>query len=108
MEERNFYILSYKDPMDGKVVSLKAKTISDSNLGLSFIKISDFLFNTENLSVINPEEEKLQKKLEHTKSLHLSIYSILSIEEVGKTNVGLSFEKNKANLVVFPSSPTKV
>ncbi|MDH5581648.1 MAG: DUF1820 family protein [Bdellovibrionales bacterium] len=106
MERKSFFVLNYKDPQEEKSITLKALNISDSDLGLSFIKVSDFVFNTENLSVINPEEEKLRKRLESTKSLHLNIYSILSIEEIGLDHEGLRFQKDKSNLVVFPNSPT--
>lgn len=106
MEKKSFFIINYKDPQEKKNITLKALTISDSNLGLSFVKVSEFIFNTENLSVINPEEEKLKKRLEKTKSLHLNIYSIVSIEEIGLDHEGLRFQKDKSNLVIFPSSPT--
>lgn len=107
MENLNFYLITYRDPKDNSITKINAKSISDSNLGLGFIKISDFLFNTEGLSIINPTEEKLMERLKYTKSLHLSIYSILSVEEMGLENKGLNFIKDKSNLVIFPSSPIK-
>jgi hypothetical protein len=35
------------------------------------------------------------------KTLHLSIYSIISIQEVGMEHKGLYFKKDKSNLVVL-------
>lgn len=95
------YIITYREPTEGKIQTLKARTVTDSTLGISFVAISDFIFETESL-VVNPNEETLQKRFEDVKSLHLSIYTILSIEEVGKTHQGLKFKKDKSNLVVLP------
>ena len=90
MKEQNkpLFLVNYKDPMDDKVVSLNARSVKDSSLGLSFISISDFVFETNRL-VIKPSQEQLQKKLEKTKSLHISIYSIISIEAVSYTHLTL-------------------
>lgn len=95
-----YYIVTFRDPKDGQVFSLNAKSISDSTLGLSFIAISNFMFQPDKL-VVTPDEEALQKRLEGVKSLHLSIYSILSIKEMGKDHRGLKFKKNRSNLVVL-------
>jgi hypothetical protein len=97
------YLITYRDPRDGRVIDLKAHTITDSSLGLSFVVIRDFVFDTESL-VANPTEEGLRKRFENTKSLHLSIYSILSIEEIGKEHKGLQFEKSRSNLLVLPTN----
>ncbi|MFP3980907.1 MAG: DUF1820 family protein [Desulfobacterales bacterium] len=95
-----YFIITYREPQEGNIVTLKARTVTDSSLGLSFIAISDFLFSTSNL-VVNPAEEDLKKRLENVKSLHLSIYTIISIEEVGAEHEGLSFRKDRSNLVVL-------
>lgn len=101
-KDNTCFIITYRDPRDGSIMRLKAKTVKDSSLGLSFIAISDFLFDTGSL-VVNPAEEDLRKRFEDVKSLHLSIYTIISIEEVGMEHQGLSFKKDKSNLVVFSS-----
>ena len=103
----NLFVISYRDPEDGKVVSLNAETIRDSSLGLSFIAISDFVF--EKSLVANPTQEKLKRRFENTKTLHISIYSVVSIEEVGRTHKGLKFKNDKSNLVVLSgqSGPSK-
>ena len=102
-DKKTFYIINYRDPKDNKTLELKAKKVTDSTLGLSFIAISDFIFDSSSL-VVNPAEEDLKRKLEHVKTLHISIYSILSIEEVGSANRGLKFKKDKSNLIVLNSS----
>jgi hypothetical protein len=55
--------------------------------------------------VVNPAEEDLKKRFSSVKTIHLSIYSVLSIEEIGLEQKDLTFEKDKSNLVVFPSTP---
>lgn len=103
-KNESYFLVTYRDQKDTKVVDLKVKTISDSPLGLSFIMLKDFIFD-EASSVVNPVEEGMRKRFENTKSLHLSMYSILSIEEVGlgRSSSQLQFKKAKSNLVVFPS-----
>ena len=99
-----YYLVTYRDPKDGQTISLKAKKVTDSSLGLSFIALSDFMFES-NMLVVNPAEEDLKKRFFSVKTIHLSIYSVLSIEEVGLEQKDLAFEKDKSNLVVFPSTP---
>jgi hypothetical protein len=103
-ENKSYYCVSYKDPIDGKNVKLKAKTIKDSNLGLSFIFISDFIFaHSGSSKIIDPSEEKLKTALKETKGLHLSIYSIIMIEEMGPHHNGLHFNQNKGKVLILPS-----
>ena len=96
------YRITYREPEKGKIVSLKAKTVTDSSLGLSFISISDFIFDISPL-VVNPVEEELRKRFSDVRALHLSIYTIISIEEMGTGGSSLKFEKDKSNLVVLSS-----
>ena len=97
------FVVSYRDPVEQKTISIKVNKVDDSPLGLSFIRISDFVFDSNSL-VVNPDEENLKKRLENTRSLHLSIYTILSIEEVGHNQAGLRFKTDKSNLMVLPTA----
>ena len=99
-KQETFYLITYRDAKDANILTLKAKTVTDSSLGLSFVAISDFVFDTKSL-VINPEEEDQKRHFEGVKTLHLSIYSIISIQEVGPDHKGLNFRKDKSNLVVL-------
>ncbi len=99
-KKETYFIITYREPKTGKVMTLRAGTVTDSSLGLSFVAISDFVFETGS-RVINPEEEDQKKHFEGVKNLHLSIYSIISIEEVGLDHKGLRFKKEKSNLVVL-------
>jgi hypothetical protein len=105
--ETSHYLIQYRDLKDGgKIVSLKARKIEDSNLGLSFVRISEFLFDTGSV-VVQPTEVQLEQRFADVRSLHLSIYSIVSIEEVGPKHVGLKFKKSRSNLIAFPGdNPT--
>ncbi|MBF0360219.1 MAG: DUF1820 family protein [Oligoflexia bacterium] len=100
-----YYVVSYRDPQTNKILSLKAKTIRDSNVGLSFIFLSDFIFDTDSL-VINPVAEELKNRFSNTKGLHLSIYNIISIEETGVENKGLKFEQDRLKVLILPSDNT--
>ena len=104
-KEETFYLITYRNAKDTKVVTLKAKTVTDSSLGLSFVAISDFVFDTHSI-VINPEEEDQRRQFEGVKTLHLSIYTINSIEEVGSDHKGLKFKKDKSHLVVLSTDQT--
>ena len=102
----SYYIVTYRNPEDEKVLQLKARDICDSMLGLGFVSISDFVFPNQKSVVVDPSEEYLVKRLENVKSMHLNIYSILSIEEVGEENEGLSLKADRSNLVLMsPRSP---
>ena len=97
------FIITYRDPVSEKQVSVKAGTVADSTLGLSFIAVSDFIFD-QGAIVVNPQEEDMKRRFEDVKTLHLSIYTVLSIEEVGSQHKGLRFKKDKSNLLVLPGS----
>ncbi len=99
-EQKTYFLITYREPTEGKVISIKARTVTDSSLGLSFIAISDFIFDSGSL-VVNPAEEEQKRRFENVKTLHLSIYTIISIEEVGADHRGLKFQKDKSNLVVL-------
>ena len=99
-EENTYFLVSYRDPKDGNNINIKAKKITDSSLGLSFIAISDFVFDTHSI-LVNPDEEARKLEFEHVKTLHLSIYSILSITEIGEHHKSLSFEHDKAKLLLI-------
>lgn len=101
LKKKTYFLVRYRDPKEGQILELKAHKIEDSTLGLSFIKISDFIFDTDHL-VVKPSEEQLQKRFENVMSLHLSIYSIISIEEMGGGVGRLKFRHDRSNLVAFP------
>ena len=101
VNQESYYVVTCRDATEGHIVELKARKIVDSILGLSFIQISDFLFDTQQI-VVKPSEEQQRKKFEDVKSLHLSIYSIISITEKGANTKPLKFRKDRSNLVTFP------
>ena len=102
-KKKAHFVVHYRNPADGKTMTLRAGKIHDSTLGLTFISVSDFIFKTGNL-VVDPDEENVKKKLENVKTLHLSIYHIISIEEVGEEHQGLAFQKDKSNILVLPGN----
>ena len=53
----------------GEIRTLRARAISDSGLGLSFICVSEFVFTQESL-LVNPKDEALAEQFKDVKSLH--------------------------------------
>lgn len=102
-DDKTCFLIDYRDPKDGASVSVKARKVEDSSLGLSFVAISDFVFETNSI-LVNPEEESKKLKFENIETLHLSIYSILSIAEIGENNK-LEFKNDKSNLLVLQTNP---
>ncbi len=93
------YAVTWKDPRDGEMVVLRARSISDSQLGLTFVALSDLLWDAPSV-LVNPAEERLKRRFEATNVLHLSIHSIASIEEIGQR--GLPLEADRSKLLLFP------
>jgi len=99
-KETTSYVVTYREPKDNKIVTLTVRSIESSDLGLSFIALSDFVFK-ENTLIIDPSEQDLRDRFDNTRRLHLSIYTILSIEEVGKANKGLALKAKRSNILVL-------
>lgn len=100
-KQNDFFRIIYRDPVEDKIVNLRAKSIRDSNLGPTFIRVSDFIFDQGTI-VVDPSQESLKKDFEGVESIHLSIYSIMRIDELGSENAGLQFEQDRSNLIVLP------
>jgi len=92
------YAISFRDPEEGEIVTLKARKVEDSELGLGFICISDFLFETQG-SVVNPKEESLAHRFADVRRLHLNLYRILAIEERGPERLELEADRSKLLLL---------
>ena len=108
-KEKIFYRICFRDLEPGsggekKVMTLNVKNIDDSSLGPGFVKISDFIFSTPS-SIVDPGEEKIRLRFEKVKAFHLSIYSIISVDEIGEENLGLKLTADKSNLFTFPRNP---
>ncbi len=103
--EKTYYLVHYRDPRNGSHLSIKAKKIGDSSLGLSFVALSNFVFETSSI-LVNPDEEARKLEFENVKTYHLSIYSILSISEIGEHKGSLKFEKDKSNLLILNNEPS--
>ncbi len=95
-----YFVVTYRDLKEGQIHSIKAKSIVDSSLGLSFIAVSDFIFETDSV-VVNPSEEALAHRFEDVKTLHLSIYCVISIEERGASPKDIKFKDDKSQLKII-------
>ena len=96
----HLYVIAWRDPRNGEILEIKAKKIRDSSLGLTFVAISEFVLASRS-AIVNPAEEALARRFEHTKALHLSIHAIVSIEEVD-TAEGLGLLADRSKLLLFP------
>lgn len=97
------YAVTFRSPETGDVTILRARTVGDSDLGPGFICLSDLIFQTGS-KLANPVEEALQEQYRTTRRLHLNVFSIQSIAEVGEEHPGLQLDADRTNLVVFPQS----
>jgi hypothetical protein len=102
--DKTYFLIHYRDTRTGEHQSIKAKNIKDSSLGLSFVAISDFLFDEGGI-LVNPDEEAKKLEFESVRTLHLSIYSILSVSEIGEHKKNLTFKQDKSNLFVLNNDP---
>lgn len=75
--------------------------MGDSDLGPGFICVSDFIFETGS-RIANPAEEALKRRFENTRRLHLNVFTIQAIAEVGSEHPGLKLDTDRSNLVVLP------
>ena len=96
------YVIAMHDAELDEILTVRAREVSDSPLGLSFLRIADFVFDSSS-PIVNPKEDALRQRLENVRSLHVSIHRVLSISEVGDSHTGLSFANDRSNLVAFPS-----
>ena len=104
-EQETYFVVTYRNPdKPGENITVRVRKIEDSSLGLAFVALSDFVFHS-NSSLLNPQDEYAKKRFQKTKSLHLSIYSIISVEELGDDNQGLQLADDKSKLLLF--SPDK-
>lgn len=100
-KEETHFVVTYRDAKDNKAQTIKARHIRDSSLGPAFVELSDFLFDQSPL-IVDPASEEVREHFADVKRLHLSIYHILTIEEVGQTNRGMKIKKDRSNVVVLP------
>ncbi len=99
------YIVTFRDPDKSapeRTSALKVRTITDSNLGLGFIRISDFIFAPKSGIVLDPSADALRVRYENTKSLHLGIHQLISVEEIGEEHKGLALAADRSNLINLP------
>ncbi len=104
-----FFIVTFRDPAklaDKETIALKVRSVEDSELGLGFVRISNFIFeSTTGGLIVDHVADQLKHRFANTHSLHISLYNILSIEEVGMEHRGLNFKNAKSNIYMIPQPP---
>jgi hypothetical protein len=97
------FVVTFRGRDDDAPTTLRVRHVGDSDLGPGFICLSDFVFTRSTLAL--PHEEALAKKYEHTRRLHLNVFSIQSIAEEGAEHPGLSLDTDRTHLVMVPDLP---
>jgi hypothetical protein len=98
------FAVTFRDHRSGETVTVRARDIRDSTLGIAFVAVSGFVFDRSGL-VVNPADEALARRFENVKTLHLSIHAIHAIEELGPDHPGMAFEADRSKVVLFPPAP---
>lgn len=86
------------------MTTLKARSVGRSDLGAGFVCVSEFVFDTTS-RLANPAEEALKRRFDGMRRLHLNVFTIQSIAELGVDHPGLKLEppdSDRANVVVLP------
>ncbi|MDX1556828.1 MAG: DUF1820 family protein [Xanthomonadales bacterium] len=90
----------------GKVYELFARGVTSSGLW-GFIEVSDLVFESNEGVVVDPTEEKMRDEFAGARVLHLSIQSVLRVEEVEKRGQCLIREQKSGEKVTpFPLPPS--
>jgi hypothetical protein len=97
--EDSYFAVTWRDPEAGGSTTLRCRKVQDSDLGVGFICLSDFVF--EGGRLLNPVEDALRTRLAGTRRLHINVFSIQQIAEVGAPP-GLSLT-SRSNLVILPT-----
>lgn len=107
-KDQSLFRVTYRDVTTDKFVVIKVRRISDSSLGPAFVEMSDFVFDADSL-IVNPQEEEMKEHFSAVRRMHLAIYHIVSVEELGAGRSGLKLQRGKTNVVVLPhpSGPEK-
>jgi hypothetical protein len=100
MPEDRCFVVTFRDPTEGGVTTLRAREVGDSELGLGFVAISGLLFDSGRV-IVDPKQDVLRARYANVRRLHVNLYTILTIEEVGAENAGLSLDRDRSNLVVL-------
>lgn len=93
------YVVTWKDPVEGEVRRLRCARVEDSTLGLGFVCLAEFDLGSKG-PLVDPRQEALKTQLADVKRLHLNVYSIVSIEELGDE---LELVHDRSKVVLLPT-----
>ena len=100
MEQKSIFVVTYRNPEKREEnATVRVRSVEDSVLGPAFIALSDFVFARKS-ALLNPQDEYAKKRFQQTKTLHISIYNVISIEEIGEEHPGLQLA-NRGTLLQF-------
>ena len=106
MTETSHFVVTYRNPEKAtENIEVRVRSVDDSILGPAFIALSGFIVHSST-GIINPRDEYAKKRFQKTKTLHISIYNIVTIEEVGEEHPGLQLAPKEGQLLNFdPDRP---
>lgn len=79
------FIITFRDedhPGNDKRVTLRVSSIGESYLGPSFVKLSGFIFHT-NQMVMEMSDKVARSRYKNTEAIHILSTDIIKVEEVG-------------------------
>jgi hypothetical protein len=92
------FVVTWRDPAEGKVHHLRVRQVTDSSLGLGFVCLSGFVFERSGV-LVDPAEEALRVRLDGVDRLHVNLMSVLTIEERGDVDLTLA---DRSKILVLP------
>jgi hypothetical protein len=95
------YRVTFRSPETGDVTSLKCSEVGDSPLGLGFVCVAGLDFGTRG-PIVNPEQDRLARRFEDTRRLHLHIHAVLAIEELTADPLALDGDRSKLIVLERP------
>lgn len=105
MSEKTHYIVTFREPGEERATRLRVQIVEDSPLGPAFLTVSGLLFGYGSRTLVDPVEEALQRRFKDVVRLHLQLYNVVSIEEVGDGNPGLSTDVDRSKVIPLQPPP---
>lgn len=85
----------------GKVYELYAQRVESGRLW-GFVEVSELVFDVHDGLVVDPTEERLRDEFRNTRTLHLTMQSVLRIEDVEKKGQSAIRDAESGEKVVTP------
>lgn len=95
------YRVTFRSPDDGETQTLRCEEVGDSPLGLGFVTVSGFDFETSSL-IVDPRAQQLEQRFSDVRRLHLHLHAVLCIEELSDEVLELQGDRSKLIVLERP------